>query len=151
MATAAPTTATVNVTVTNVNDNPVANDDTATVAEDSGATAINVLANDNDGVDAGETLTVIGVTQGINGTVTFTATGVSYTPNANYFGPDSFTYTLSDGNGGTATATVRVTVTSVNDAPASVTANISAASIDENGSTSVSGTFTIQIRLIRTP
>ena len=33
-------------------------------------------------------------------------TGVSYTPAANYFGPDTFTYTISDGNGGTATATV---------------------------------------------
>jgi hypothetical protein len=42
---------------------------------------------------------------------------VTYTPNANYFGPDSFTYTISDGNGGTDTATVSVTVTSVNDPP----------------------------------
>ena len=44
------------------------------------------------------------VTQRRNGTVTFTATGVSYTPAANYHGADSFTYTISDGNGGTATA-----------------------------------------------
>ena len=77
----------------------------ATVAEDSGATLINVLANDTIGPDAGETLTVTAVTQGAHGTVTFTATGVSYTPAANYFGPDSFTYTISDGNGGSATAT----------------------------------------------
>ena len=41
----------------------------------------------------------------------------TYTPNANFFGTDSFTYTISDGNGGTDTATVTVTVTEVNDAP----------------------------------
>src|SRR6185436_9248119 len=38
----------------------------------------------------------------------------------NYNGPDSFTYTISDGNGGFATATVTVTVTAVNDAPSFV-------------------------------
>ena len=57
------------------------------------------------------------MTQGAHGSVTFTATGVSYTPAANYNGADSFTYTIGDGNGGTATATVSVTVTAVNDAP----------------------------------
>ena len=57
-------------------------------------------------------------TQGTaGGTVTFTATGVSYTPAANFTGADTFTYTISDGNGGTATAIVTVTVTSVNDNP----------------------------------
>ncbi len=110
-------TATVNVSVTPVNDNPVATDDSATVAEDSTDNLIDVLANDNDGVDSGETLTVTAVTQGANGTVTFTATGVSYTPDADFFGSDSFTYTVSDGNGGTDTASVNVTVTPVNDDP----------------------------------
>ena len=42
-------------------------------------------------------------------------------PPPNYNGPDSFTYTVSDGNGGTATGTVNVTVTAVNDAPVAVT------------------------------
>jgi hypothetical protein len=45
---------------------------------------------------------------------------VTYTPNANYFGADAFTYTVDDGNGGTAVGTVTVTVTSVNDAPVAV-------------------------------
>ena len=87
------------------------------MAEDSGANAIDVLANDTRSPDAGETLTVTAVTQGTNGTVAITGggTGVSYTPNANFFGTDIFTYTISDGNGGTDTATVNVTVTNVND------------------------------------
>ncbi len=97
------------------NDNPVAGDDSATVDEDSINNAIDVLANDED-VDA-DTLTITGVTQGANGAVTFTATGVSYTPNADFFGSDTFTYTISDGNGGTDSATVNVTVTPVNDDP----------------------------------
>ncbi len=107
--------ATVTITVSPVNDAPVARDDSATTAEDNAVT-IAVLGNDSD-VD-GDGLTVTAVTQGSNGSVALNANGtVTYTPAANYHGPDSFTYTLSDGQGGTASATVRVTVTPVNDAP----------------------------------
>ncbi len=115
-------TANVSVTVTSVNDNPTANDDAATVAEDSGANAINVLANDSFAPDTGETLTISATTNGANGSVAITGggTGLTYTPNANFFGSDSFTYTISDGNGGTDTATVNVTVTNVNDPPDAV-------------------------------
>ena len=69
------------------------------------------------------------VTQGAHGTAAVTATGVSYAPAANYFGPDSFTYTISDGNGGSATATVNVTVTPVNDNPV---ANADSATVAED-------------------
>ncbi|MBI4528657.1 MAG: tandem-95 repeat protein [Deltaproteobacteria bacterium] len=112
-------TALVSVTVTNVNDNPITLNDTATVAEDSGANALDVLANDSIAPDAWETLTIIAVTQGANGTVMIAAggAGLTYQPNANSNGTDSFTYTVSDGNGGTATATVAVLVTPVNDLP----------------------------------
>ncbi|HEY5838344.1 MAG TPA: Ig-like domain-containing protein [Pyrinomonadaceae bacterium] len=112
-------TATVNVNVTTVNDPPDAVDDAVTVAEDSGAINISVLANDSSAPDTGETLTVTAVTQGANGTVAITSggSGVSYTPAAHFFGPDSFTYTISDGNGGSDTATVNVIVTAVNDLP----------------------------------
>lgn len=55
------------------NQAPDAQDDTATVAEDSGATTIDVLANDSIAPDTDETLTIVEVTQGTNGgTVTIT-------------------------------------------------------------------------------
>jgi hypothetical protein len=112
-------TATVNVTINNVNDPPDAVNDTKTVAEDSGANSVDVRANDSILPDAGETLTVTARTNGAHGTVAIIGSGtaVSYTPDANYFGSDNFTYTISDGNGGTDSATVYVTVTPVNDAP----------------------------------
>jgi hypothetical protein len=103
--------ATVNVTVNNLNDDPDAVNDTATVIKDSGANTIDVLANDSYLPDPPETLTITGVTQGTHGTVANNGTNVSYTPDADYLGSDSFSYTISDGNGGTDTATVNVTVT----------------------------------------
>ena len=52
---------------------------------------------------------------------------VRYTPQPNFVGTDSFTYTITDGSGGTATASVAVTITAVNDAP--VAANDAAATV----------------------
>ena len=56
-------------------------------------------------------------TAGITPPVTGNSTGVTYTPNANYFGGDSFVVKVDDGNGGSDTITVNVTIDSVNDAP----------------------------------
>ena len=111
-------TATVNVTVTAANDGPVAVSDTATTAEDTAAT-IAVLGNDTD-LD-GDTLSVTSVTVPAHGTATVNPDGtIAYAPAANYYGADSFSYTIGDGNGGTATATVTVTVTAANDGPVAV-------------------------------
>ncbi|QDU21945.1 Ig-like domain-containing protein [Urbifossiella limnaea] len=107
----------VTVIVTPVNDAPTANTDALTVAEDAAPTAVPVLANDTFAPDTGETLTVVAVTQPAHGTVTLLAGVVSYVPAADFNGTDTFTYTISDGNGGTAVGTVRVTVTAVNDRP----------------------------------
>ncbi len=108
---------TVAITVTSVNDVPDATNDSLTVAEDDGAIPLGVLGNDSIAPDSGETLVVTAATQGTNGATTFTASGVTYQPNANFNGTDSFSYTVSDGNGGVDTATVVVTVTAVNDRP----------------------------------
>src|SRR5207247_2521603 len=57
-----------------------------------------------------------------HGTVVNNTDGtVTYTPDANYNGPDSFIYTISDGQGGGTSATVNVDVTAVNDAPTAAT------------------------------
>lgn len=96
---------------------PDAVDDVAIVAEDSGTNNIDVLANDSDA--NGDTLTITGASAASHGTVGVNGGFVTYAPDANYFGSDSFTYTISDGTE-TDTATVNVTVTNVNDAPVAV-------------------------------
>jgi len=85
---------------------PTATNDSATTAPSTPVT-INVLANDSD--SDGDTLTITGSTTPAHGTATCTTTCL-YTPANGYTGADSFTYTISDGHGGTATATVNVTV-----------------------------------------
>ena len=68
----------------------------------------------------GQTLTVTAVTQGANGSAVLNADKtVTYTPGWNFFGTDSFTYTISDGTL-TATATVSISVTDANDPPYAV-------------------------------
>ncbi len=102
-------TATVDVTVVCVPDTPVANDDTATMDEDTTAT-IDVLANDEDA--DGDPLAVDSVTQGSHGSVVNNGIDVTYTPDIGYTGPDTFTYVVTDGVL-TDTAVVSVTVTPI--------------------------------------
>ena len=107
--------ATVSITVSPVNDAPVANDDTFTTNEDT-PLAGNVLTNDTD-IDA-DTLTASLVDGPTHGTLTLNANGsFTYTPNGNYSGADSFTYTATDGTVTSSIATVTITVSPVNDAP----------------------------------
>jgi len=91
---------------------PVAVDDTYVTNENS-ARVMDVLANDSD-PDAGDVLAVDNLTQGTNGSVVNNGTDVTYTPDPGFTGPDSFTYTVTDGNGGFDTATVDITVNSAN-------------------------------------
>ena len=130
-------TATVSMTVTCVDDPPVAVGDSATVAEDAAASAVPVLVNDTD-IDGGPT-SVASVTQPANGTVAITGggTGVTYAPSADYCNtppgttPDTFTYTLNGGS----TATASMTVTCVDDRPIAV--NDSATVAEDSGATAI--------------
>jgi subtilisin family serine protease len=107
----------VTVHVTPAGDGPVAVDDSLTVAEDT-AGSVDVLANDLDG--DGDPLSVTAVSDPTHGTATIGAGGsVTYFPDANYAGPDSFTYTTSDGTA-TDDGAVSVSVTAVNDPPNAV-------------------------------
>ena len=101
--------ATVSITVTHVNHPPVANDDSASTTQDTPVT-VSVLTNDTD--PDNDLLTVSGTSTPAHGsTVVNAGATVTYTPDTGYSGPDSFTYDVSDGNGGTASATVSITVT----------------------------------------
>ncbi|MEO8700603.1 MAG: Ig-like domain-containing protein, partial [Kofleriaceae bacterium] len=108
----------VTITVTAVNDAPVAIDDAGTTAEDTAIVFTTLTANDTD-VDAGAVLTVTAVGTATNGTVTLNGGSPRFVPAANFAGTGTFQYTVSDGtlsDGGVVT----VTVTPVNDAPVAV-------------------------------
>ena len=147
-------TATLIITVTGANDNPVATNDTASVNEDATVTVSDatngVIQNNDTDADGDDTvssleITQIAVTGGSNSSVTSgtnqsNGTSVTGTYGTLVIGADgtytyvadqsaaddlatgetatdSFTYTVSDGNGGTDTATIVITVTGTNDAP----------------------------------
>ena len=121
---AASNTGTVTITVTSVNDPPVAADDAATVAEDNVLKGTSVLANDSDAHGGAPSenntpLTAQLVGDVAHGSLTLNADGTyTYTPDADYNGTDSFTYQAVDSLGGVSnTGTVTITVTSVNDPP----------------------------------
>jgi len=119
-------TATVAITITAVNDAPVANNDTATMAEDAAPILINVIANDSD--EDGDSLAISAASADI-GSASVVGNQIQYTPAANNNGLATVTYTVSDNNGGTNTATVAITITEVNDAPV---ASVQSFSISEN-------------------
>src|SRR4029077_10291877 len=134
--------ATVSLTISEVNDAPVAVNDSATTNEDT-AVSGNVLTNDSDpdntdGLPGNDdTLHAVLVSGPEHGTLSLNQTtgAFTYTPSANYFGSDSFTYKTVDSDGAESNvATVSLTVTEVNDAP--VAANDSATT---NEDTAVSG------------
>ncbi|MGZ0164926.1 MAG: tandem-95 repeat protein, partial [Planctomycetales bacterium] len=113
---------TINITVTAVNDNPVAADDEYSTSEDNALTvtvASGLLSNDSD-ID-GDALTVVAVSVTTNGALSLNGDGsFVYTPNANFNGVDSFTYHATDGSLQSETRTVTLNVSAVNDASVSV-------------------------------
>ena len=128
-------TVTTIVTFTIANVPPVAVADTATVLE-HGTTTANVLTNDHDGgtdtdplkvtqvngsaVGVGHEITLPSgakLTLNADGTYVYNPNGVFQSLSVGEIGTDTFTYQVSDGNGGVATATVVISITGENDAP----------------------------------
>ena len=105
---------TVVLTVSPLNDPPVAVADVWTGDEDVTAAVLDVLANDTTGPDGVEVLTITSVSstnQGGSVTVASDNQSLLYTPPANFSGTDTFTYTITDGMlNSEATAVVTVTV-----------------------------------------
>jgi len=121
--------ATIGITVTAVNDAPVAIDQAFTMAEDGVHAA--VLAGTD--VDAGDVLTCAILTGPAHGSIVDfdAATGAfTYRGDDDYNGTDSFTFVVNDGTTDSHAATVSITLSAVNDAP---TADDSAISLNEDG------------------
>ncbi|MCP4543982.1 MAG: tandem-95 repeat protein [Chloroflexi bacterium] len=112
-------TAAVTVTVTSDNDLPVADDDPFTVDEDSSGNTLDVLSGDTDMDSDMLTISAIG-TPNNAGTIVNGNIVITYTPATDFFGTETFTYTVSDGDGGYDTATIIITVNDINDAPVAV-------------------------------
>ncbi|MCX2930782.1 Ig-like domain-containing protein [Mycobacterium sp. CVI_P3] len=131
---ATPATVTVTVEVTAINHAPLTTGETYTTAEDTALslTAAQLLANDVD--PDGDTISLHSYTQPGHGTLSDNADGTGtlvYTPDADYTGTDSFTYTIADSAGAEAQAVVTITVTPVNDPPVATNATYT---IDEDTS-----------------
>jgi subtilisin family serine protease len=103
--------ATVSITVTAVNDPPVADSQSVTTLEDAAVT-ITLTASDVDG----DALTY-SVGTPSHGTLSGIAPDLTYTPDAGYNGSDSFTFTANDGAADSNMATVSITVTQSNPQP----------------------------------
>lgn len=112
--------ANVSLDITLINTPPIAVNDNVSTNEDTGLT-IDVLANDSDAEQ--DPLTIFAVTNPtLYGGITLNNNGndITYTPNANFNGIDSFDYFIDDGNGETASASVTITVNPINDLPSAV-------------------------------
>lgn len=96
---------------------PVAAADTLSASEDTPLViaAATLLSNDTDADN--NVLSVTAVGNATHGTVGLANGQITFTPDADYNGPAAFTYTVSDGKGGTATGSVTLTIAPVNDAP----------------------------------
>ncbi|MCP8898015.1 beta strand repeat-containing protein [Gilvimarinus xylanilyticus] len=122
----------VNITVTPVNDAPVAVADAVSTQEDN-ALSIDVTANDGDvdTADTPDTLSITVVSGPSNGSAVVNEGVVDYTPDADFEGTDSFTYSVQDTSGATsAPVTVTVSVIGVNDVPVAVDDSLT---LDEDG------------------
>ena len=113
------TPATVTITINEINDPPTADDQTVSTDED---TAVSITLTGSD--PEGDPLTY-NVTSGpSDGTLTGNGANRTYTPDPNFNGTDSFTFTVNDGALTSGTATVTITVNPVNDPPTADDQNV---------------------------
>ena len=107
----------ISLTVIALNHSIETNPDAISLAEDGSRTlpSGNLIANDRDLLNGPLTVTRLGSAQ--NGTTVLEGPNFTYTPNADFFGSDTFTYMVQSEAGATASSTVNVTVTPVNDPP----------------------------------
>ena len=117
-------TAAISITINSVNDVPVANADAITTDEDTPA-PIALTGSDADN----DLLTFVVVDNPAHGSLSGTPPNLTYSPDLNYHGPDSFTFKANDGTVDSPTATISITVNSVNDAPV---ANAGSATTNED-------------------
>ena len=121
--------ATVSLTITAVNDAPVATAENYTTAEDTALVvdaAAGVLTHATD-ID-GDPLTAVLVSGPAHGSLSLNSDGsFTYTPSGNYNGSDSFVYKVNDGAADSNLATVSLTITAVNDAPVASAENYTTA------------------------
>ena len=107
------TTQVISVTVNSVNDEPTITIDSTLTTDEDNNQSLTFTFSDIDGDTVSATVT----TQANHGVASVSGTTVSYAPDANFNGSDSFTLTLTDGAGYTTTQVISVTVNSSNDAP----------------------------------
>jgi Tol biopolymer transport system component len=131
----------VSITVTSVNDAPVADDQQLSTVEDT-ALAITLTATDVDG----DVLTFTH-DSAAHGTITGSGASLTYTPAADYFGPDAFSFTVDDGHGGTDTGTIAITVT---EAPMIATSLVADPAVVSLSGTPKLRLGTVGARLVRT-
>ena len=106
---------TFSITVNPGNDAPTVADIDDVITNEDTAEAITLLGSDVDG-----DILTYEASDPANGTVSIVGAVATYTPDANYYGSDSFTYTADDGPATSDPATVTITVSAVNDAPSFV-------------------------------
>ena len=122
-------TATVSIKVDSVNDKPVVSGQSVSIKEDE-TVSITLEGSDEDKDDLNFTV----LSQPKNGTLSGSAPTLSYSPNENYSGSDSFSYKANDGAADSNTATVKITVNGVNDKPEVANQSVD---VDEDESVSI--------------
>ena len=103
MAVSTSATAVVSITVTPVNDAPIADGQSVVTPEDA---SLNIILTASD--EEGDTLSYVVLSAPINGTLSGTAPNLTYTPSPNFNGADSFTFKVNDGLVDSAVATVKL-------------------------------------------